>query len=277
MPWNEPLRVAEKISFLDQLSGGRVRFGMGRGLSRREYAAFRGIEMDESRGRFDEGSAMVLEALRTGWIEGDGPYYPQPRAQIRPTPSRDFSDRIYAVASSDDSVESAARLRARMVMFADRSWKARLPSIERWRSLYREFHGEAPPPPLTADFVFCHADPEVAAEKARQYQGNYLASVLDHYEIMGDHFADIQGYEAYAQAAEVLTRIGESGFLEGFMQACAHGTPEQILETFRQRRELIGPFELATCFRYGGIPIDEAEASMRLFAAEVMPVIREWE
>ncbi len=43
MPWNEPLRVAEKISMLDQLSGGRVRFGMGRGLSRREYAPFRDI------------------------------------------------------------------------------------------------------------------------------------------------------------------------------------------------------------------------------------------
>ncbi len=277
MPWNEPVRVAEKIALLDQLSGGRVRFGMGRGLSRREYAGFRGIEMEESRGRFDEGATMVLEALRTGWIEGDGPYYPQERVQIRPAPSRDFADRTYAVASSDDSVESAARLRARMVMFADRSWKARLPSIERWRSLYREYHGEEPPPPMTADFVYCHADADVAAERARTYQASYLASVLDHYEVMGDHFADIEGYEAYAQAAEVLNRIGESGFLDGFMQACAHGTPDQIIETFRARRELIGPFELGTCFRYGGIPIEEAEASMRLFASEVMPVIRQWD
>ena len=36
MPWNEPLRVAEKVALLDQVAGGRVRFGMGRGLSRRE-------------------------------------------------------------------------------------------------------------------------------------------------------------------------------------------------------------------------------------------------
>ena len=32
MPWNEPLRVAEKVALLDQVAGGRVRFGMGRGL-----------------------------------------------------------------------------------------------------------------------------------------------------------------------------------------------------------------------------------------------------
>src|SRR3954467_15928014 len=48
LPWNQPLRVAEKIALLDHLSGGRVLFGMGRGLARREYAGF-GIPMDESR------------------------------------------------------------------------------------------------------------------------------------------------------------------------------------------------------------------------------------
>lgn len=276
MPWNEPLRVAEKISLLDHLSGGRVRFGMGRGLSRREYDRFRGIEMGESRGRFDEGATMVLDALRTGYIEGGGPFYPQTKAQIRPAPTRDFRERTYAVASSDDSVESAARLRARMVMFADRSWKARLPSIERWRELYREFHNEEPPPPMTADFVYCHEDADVAKERAREYQGSYLASVLHHYEVMGDHFKDIEGYAAYAQASEVLNRIGESGFLEGFMSACAHGTPEQIIDQLAARRDMIGSFELATCFRYGGIPIDQAEASMRLFANEVLPVIKAW-
>ena len=62
LPWNEPLRVAEKIAMLDELSGGRVRFGMARGLSRREYEPFRGIEMDESRARFDEAAPMILEA-----------------------------------------------------------------------------------------------------------------------------------------------------------------------------------------------------------------------
>src|SRR4026208_2502325 len=31
LPWNDPLRVAEKIALLDHLSGGRVLVGMGRG------------------------------------------------------------------------------------------------------------------------------------------------------------------------------------------------------------------------------------------------------
>ncbi|HEX9258128.1 MAG TPA: LLM class flavin-dependent oxidoreductase, partial [Acidimicrobiales bacterium] len=119
MPWNEPLRVAEKIALLDHIAGGRLRFGMGRGLSRREYSHFRAIAMDESRARFDEGASMVLDALRSGFIEGDGPYYPQPPAELRPAPTRTFAGRTYAVASSDDSVEAAARLAAHMVMFSD--------------------------------------------------------------------------------------------------------------------------------------------------------------
>lgn len=276
MPWNDPLRVAEKVALLDHIAGGRFRFGLGRGLSRREYAHFSGIEMDESRGRFDEGSMMVIEALETGFIEGDGPYYPQPRTPIRPAPERSFKGRTYAVASSDDSLEAAARIGGAMVMFADRAWDARVPSIEKWRGFFREHNGIEPPPPLICDFVYCHEDADVATERGTQYIATYLESVLEHYEIMGDHFKDTEGYEAYAGASEVLRRIGASGFLEGFLDATAHGTPDQMLEKYRARWDLIGGFEAAPAFRFGGIPVDEAEASLRLFAGEVLPELESW-
>jgi hypothetical protein len=100
--------------------------------------------------------------------------------------------------------------------------------------------------------------------------------VLEHYEIMGDHFKDTAGYEAYADAAQVLQRIGSTGFLEGFLDATVHGTPEQIIDKYRQRWELMGGFEAAPAFRFGGIPYEEAEAGLRLFAAEVLPELRTW-
>jgi alkanesulfonate monooxygenase SsuD/methylene tetrahydromethanopterin reductase-like flavin-dependent oxidoreductase (luciferase family) len=276
MPWNEPLRVAEKVALLDQVSDGRLRFGMGRGLSRREFSHFRGIDMAESRARFDEGSAMVQRALETGYIEGDGPYYPQPRTPIRPAPSRSFAGRTYAVASSEDSIDAAARLKAAMVMFSDRSWKSRLPSIERWRTMYEELHGEAAPPPLICDFVYCTNDPDATRDKGPKYMATYLQSVLEHYEIMGEHFQGMPGYSTYADTAPVLRQMGETGFLDGFLRATANGSPRQILDRFRARWELIGPFELAPAFRFGGIPYDEAESSMRLFAEEVLPELKAW-
>ena len=107
LPWHNPLRVAENAAVLDLLSGGRLRLGFGRGLARREFETF-GISMDESRERFDEAAPMIVEALKTGFIEGEGTYYKQLRTEIRPRPQHSFQDRIYAVASSDDSVFSAA-------------------------------------------------------------------------------------------------------------------------------------------------------------------------
>ena len=100
LPWHDPLRVAENAIVLDMLSGGRLRFGMGRGLARREFEAFRG-SMDELRGRFDEFASMIVKALKTGFIEGNGPFYKQPRVELRPRPQSTFENRIYAVASSD--------------------------------------------------------------------------------------------------------------------------------------------------------------------------------
>ena len=42
--------------------------------------------------------------------------------------------------------------------------------------------------------------------------GTYRGSLLEHYEVMGDHFAVTGVYDAYAETAEVLRRVGESGF-----------------------------------------------------------------
>ena len=56
--------------------------------------------------------------------------------------------RIYAVASSDDSVVSAAKLNARMVMFADRPWPMRMPAIQKHRDLIKQLHGGPELPPL---------------------------------------------------------------------------------------------------------------------------------
>src|SRR5262245_42058059 len=114
LPWNDPLRVAEKMIMLDIVSGGRAIFGMGRGLFRTEYAPFR-IPMNESRARFDEASAMIVEALETGWIEGDGRYYPQPRTELRPRPPRSFRGRLYCVAGSPDSITSCVNIGAALM------------------------------------------------------------------------------------------------------------------------------------------------------------------
>jgi alkanesulfonate monooxygenase SsuD/methylene tetrahydromethanopterin reductase-like flavin-dependent oxidoreductase (luciferase family) len=273
LPWNQPLRVAEKISLLDQLSGGRVLFGMGRGLSRREYEGF-GIPMDESRERFDEAAPMVIEALETGWIEGSGPHFPQPRTPIRPAPTRSFRDRTYCVAMSPDSVLAAADLGARMVVFSQRPWPDQAAAYATYRERFTSRHGAEPHPPLTCDFVYCDTDEARAEELARTHIAGYLTSVMQHYELASDHFKQARGYESYGNAVDLLRALGLERMCEMYLGVQAWGTPEQILGRLEERRAFMGDFDLTCCFRYAGLPFEDAERSMRTFAAEVLPVLQ---
>jgi alkanesulfonate monooxygenase SsuD/methylene tetrahydromethanopterin reductase-like flavin-dependent oxidoreductase (luciferase family) len=267
--------VAENAAVLDLLSKGRLRLGLGRGLARREFAAFR-LSMDESRGRFDEAAPMIINALKTGFIEGDGKYYKQPRVEIRPRPEHSFDGRIYAVASSEDSVDSAAKLGAHIVMFADRPWEMRVPMIERGRALHRKYHGTTPPTPMLTEFCVCGSDTATLEDEARKYQGKFVESNFYHYEFLGEHFKTVKGYDAYQQKAEIARKGGLDGAVTGFMQAASWGTPDKILRSLEARRKLVGDFEMNVAFRFGGTPYEVSERGLKLFAREVLPVVKKW-
>ena len=55
VPWNDPLRVAEKVALLDQVSGAACASASA-GAVAAEYSHFPSIAMDSSRDRFDEAS-----------------------------------------------------------------------------------------------------------------------------------------------------------------------------------------------------------------------------
>jgi hypothetical protein len=93
---------------------------------------------------------------------------------------------------------------------------------------------------------------------------------------MSTHFATAKGYDAYAQKSELARTAGRDGLVNALLQVAVRGTPDQVLRAYDARRELLGEFELNSSFRFGGIPLPKAEASMRLFAKEVLPVLKSW-
>ena len=71
LPWHHPLRVAEDLVVLDNLlagSGRKVSVGVGRGAARREFNAL-GIDMNESRQRFNESIEVIKLALTRGVLD----------------------------------------------------------------------------------------------------------------------------------------------------------------------------------------------------------------
>jgi len=275
LPWNNPLRVVEKMILLDHLSGGRAMFGIGRGLARREYAAF-GIDMNEARERFDEAAEMIIRGLETGVVEGDGKFYKQKRTEVRPGPLRSFKDRLYSVAMSPDSIPSCARLGATMMSFASKPWTEMVPHFQTYRELFEKEQKRPAPPPVCVDFVFCDESAERAEKLAREHIANYYMTILEHYEFAGKHFDNTKGYSKYAQDAAQLREVGYDKAAQAFVDVNTFGTPAQILEKYEKRRQFLGDFDLTIEVSYGGMPRGVAAANMELFAKKVLPELKSW-
>jgi alkanesulfonate monooxygenase SsuD/methylene tetrahydromethanopterin reductase-like flavin-dependent oxidoreductase (luciferase family) len=161
-----------------------------------------------------------------------------------------------------------------MVMFADRPWEMRAPVIRHGQELHRQFHGSEPPHIMLTEFCVCGSTLAEIEEEARRYQGKFVESNFYHYEFLGEHFQTIKGYDSYQQKAEIARKGGLEGAVAGFMKAASWGTPDKILRGLEERRELLGDFELNVAFRFGGTPYDVCERGLRLFAKEVLPVLK---
>lgn len=276
LPWNQPLRVVEKVIMLDHLSGGRVLFGIGRGLAKMEYEGF-GVDMNEARQRFDEAAEMIIRGLRNGYVENDGPFYPQVRTTVRPGPNPDLSwdDRFYGVAMSPDSLPAVAKVGARMMTFMQYPAEQHAVSMNKYREIYRETHGTEPGPVHTQDFVYCHEDPEVAERTAREYLAKYFLSVVKHYDFAGKHWRETRGYEAYQVGADMIREAGMEAAAAGYADTQIWGTPEQIVEKYKHRLAVLGPHMPSIAPSFAGLPFDKVRASLRLFGEQVVPELHE--
>src|SRR5262245_44673670 len=279
LPWNNPMRVVEKMVLLDHLSDGRAVLGLGRGLSRREYAGF-GVNMAEARERFNEAAAIILQGLETGVVEANTTYYKQARIEVRPRPFKSFKDRRYIVCMSPESFSVAASLGLGAMMFSQTAWENMAPALESYRAEYRQHNnGEEAPPISIVDFISCFADRKKAEEVARRGIVGYYWTLMEHYRMddSANFAATGASYQHYAKAAEQINALGHDAVIEEFIRSNLWGTPDMILATLRRRREAIGDFDVNGAFSYYSIPYDDVETSMRLFAKEVAPEVKSWQ
>jgi alkanesulfonate monooxygenase SsuD/methylene tetrahydromethanopterin reductase-like flavin-dependent oxidoreductase (luciferase family) len=270
LPWNDPLRVAERISYLDILSDGRLIVAFGRGLSKREYDRF-GIDMSTARERWEESYQMIRAALESGVIEGTGPFYHQPKTNIVPLSGIPLEGRTYEIAGSEDSQVRAGALGLRVASFAQFPVERHKELYDIYTASYLKANGTTAPPLAMTELVTIHADADEAKRLHYEHLGNYFGQLMRHYEMGGAHFANLRGYESYAATADAIKAAGVEQSALNYVETNTYGTPDQFLEKLRQKREIYGEFELNVAFSYGGRPHAEAEQMMRLFAAEVLP------
>ena len=276
LPWHDPVRVAEEVAVLDHMSNGRVIFGMGRGLGRVEFDAFR-LDMGESRERFVEYSEAIVNALESGYIEYDGKHLRQPRAAIRPKPFKTFHGRTYAAAVSPESSRIMARLGVGILIIPQKPWDLAVKELNDYRDIFEEMNGTPPPPPIIASWVFCDESEERALEMMHNYIIGYTRSALDHYEFANRGLADIKGYEYYGKLADRINKDGVDNFVEFLAKLQIYGTPEQCYEKIIKHRDLVDSNGFIGVFSYGGMPFEEGKRNIHLFAKKVLPELHKFD
>lgn len=272
LPWHDPLRVAEEISMLDNMLGGRqLTIGFGRGAARREFEP-RGIPMGESRQRFIEGVEIVRRALTQERFSFEGELYTVAETSVRPRPrSSDLVERMMVAGASPETVPLTARLGFGMLMLNHKPWADYDGDIVEYNSIRAE-HGWEPRQPTVVVNAFCTETAEEGWEGLIRYFGNMKIGTNLHYEWDDPtHFREAGGYEHYVRLAESRLESGEPRFIEGSAQTQVYGTPDQCLEQLRTIQRLTSAREFVIVFKYGAMPYEEAERSMTLFGNEVVP------
>jgi alkanesulfonate monooxygenase SsuD/methylene tetrahydromethanopterin reductase-like flavin-dependent oxidoreductase (luciferase family) len=273
LPWHNPVRVAEDVNMLDAFLGpGReIICGVGRGLGRREYAGL-GIDQAEARERFDESLQVLRQLLATGRCDFDGRHYHIHGLRLRPQPERDLSGNLWCAGGTDETVEIIARHNVRPLVIPTTSLGLSLETARKYARMHLAA-GYAPARTKLALWTYV-ADNEAAARQgAERYMVEYADSALRHYELRGTHLGDIKGYESYGAMQKAL-KDDPTPFLRGFFDSHPWGTPDQTIKRATELANAFGCEEIMFIFKYGSMPMDAAEKSMRLFAKEVMPALQ---
>jgi alkanesulfonate monooxygenase SsuD/methylene tetrahydromethanopterin reductase-like flavin-dependent oxidoreductase (luciferase family) len=277
LPWHDPLRVAEGYIALDHMLNGRgLKVGFGRGLGIREYSGMR-VPMDESRERFKESLDVVRDAFTKEWFSFEGKYYQIPRTSMRPQPriGNKLAESLYIAWGSPQSMPVAAHENIKPLFIPQRSWEEHRDELVEYNRIRVEEHGWEPERPTTVCWVYCAETDAEAEEGARQYMAQYADSALRHYQFLGEHLQGLKGYEYYAQMAKMREQMPADFRAEDvYIKNHVWGSPKTCIEKLRRINDMMGVDEFVAVFSYGAMPVDKAEASMRLFSKEVLPAVR---
>ena len=110
VPMYAPLKLAEDVAVLDNLSQGRFVFGVAPGYVAEEFAAH-GIPREQRVGRFEEALDLMITAWTEDEFEFDGKYYHVPPTVMTPKPMQKPHPPIWYGVSATKSLQRAAKRR----------------------------------------------------------------------------------------------------------------------------------------------------------------------
>ena len=271
-PWWNPVRLASELSMLDTLlQGRRIHLGIGRGISQHEYASL-GVPIEEAHDYYYD----VVDALRAAdgsqRFTFEGKNFKIPPTSIRPMGPHwgDLSRDIKVAFSTKKSAQLAAEHGLGQMFVADDDAEAMVAKVNQFNEI-RAGLGLGPARPTTLLWMYCTETEEEAEEGWQFYEAQSQAAKYHYFQWGNPDFSGVNGYEEYATRMAADTGPGGRGSMANTQPI---GTPEQIIERMKTLQRTINLEELVIHVFYGGMPVEKAERSMRLFAEKVLPALK---
>jgi alkanesulfonate monooxygenase SsuD/methylene tetrahydromethanopterin reductase-like flavin-dependent oxidoreductase (luciferase family) len=253
LPLHDPLRLIEEICMIDQMSGGRMEVGVGRGQSPFELGIF-SVGHLEARKRFPEALQVLLLGLTKDVLDFEGKYYTYTDVPMALQPVQKPHPPLWYGVTRPESAAWAAKNRVNTVMNGP---SARVKSIvDRYVTEWRAAHGDEAMSTKLGTTRHIHvADTDAQAEEtARRGYAVWFdsnAELFRRYGTLPLHFPS-----TYDEAAK--------------REMMVVGAPETVRGKLDRIASETGTNYVIGRFAFGDIPVERVLRSVDLFAKEVM-------
>ncbi len=268
LPLCHPLRLAEEAATVDQLSHGRLIFGVGRSGVAQTYEAY-GVPYAESQARFRE----ILDVIQRAWTEPtfsyEGDYHRFKDVSLVPKPYQRPTPPIRIAASTPDTFPAIGR-RGVPVFASVRhtSWSDLAAQIrayhDAWEAAGHPGRGE----------VFVSA-PTYIAETEERARAEPKASIMHFYHEQANLLEGAAKLVDPVTAERRMRRVHDlrrRTYDEALGANVLIGTPNTIAEKLKALQAEIGLSGILAELNCGGlIPHDNVVNAMRLMCEKIMP------
>jgi alkanesulfonate monooxygenase SsuD/methylene tetrahydromethanopterin reductase-like flavin-dependent oxidoreductase (luciferase family) len=258
-----PLRLVEEVCMLDHLSGGRFQLGVGRGISPFELAYY-GADPEEAQARYLESYTVLMQAFECGRTGAElthqGRFHHFERVPIVMAPLQAPHPPLWYGIGHPDSVPWCVANRCNVVSNAPLD--AVRATTDRYRAEWRAAGHAAADLPLmgTTRHMVIAPTADEAASLAREAYTRWYASFM--------HLWVKHGTKPGAYFPSTWDELVAAG-------RALSGTPAMVREQLAAQVERSGVNFILTRFAFGNLSHEHSLRSVELFAAEVMPWVRE--
>lgn len=266
LPMNHGIRVAEDFAMLDQLSGGRLDFGVGRGYLPHEFQGF-AVTEDMTAGRFDEAFEIITRAWAGERFAFSGAHYTFDELEIHPKPAQNPVPIWCACSRAKPSYEWTGRNAYALMM---NQYPMSLADATERFGWFKDAYAQAGHDPARREAMmslFLHI-----ADTEEQAIAEAKPAVQEHANLFRLLFTGDRWNTDYAGDESVFEFItgGSRDITAAFRERTAVGTVEQICERVAMYRDM-GYTEISFVTRYGTLSHAQALRNIRLASEEIIP------